>query len=68
MRPPVAVLAARRRMLRFYPVLVLVGAALFLPNADVINSGTALGLFFWLFAVIGAARDADKTEWRHRWG
>lgn len=60
MMPP-AVLAARHRLLRFYPLLVLLGAALYLPNADVINSGTALGIFFWLFALIGAARDADKT-------
>lgn len=60
MMPP-AVLAARRRMLRFYPALVLLGAALYLPNADVINSGTALGIFFWAFAIAGSAHDADKT-------
>ena len=64
MRPapaPAPVVAARRRMLRLYPALVALGAALYLPNAEVINSGTAAGLFFWAFALAGAASDADKT-------
>ena len=34
---------------------------LYLPNADVINSGTARGLFCWAFALAGAAFDAGKT-------
>lgn len=61
MMRPAQTAAARRRMLRLYPALVALGAVLYLPNAEVINSGSAAGLFVWAIALAGAAADADKT-------
>lgn len=61
MMRPAQTMAARRRMTRLYLALVALGAALYLPNADVINSGTAAGLFCWAFALAGAAADANRT-------
>lgn len=61
MSSPAPHITARRRMLGLYPAMVAAGGALYIPNAEVINSGTVLGLALMASAVFGAFRDADKT-------
>lgn len=54
-------MAARRRMLRLYPLMAGLGGALWIPNAAVANSGFVLGLGLMAAAVLGAWLDADRT-------
>lgn len=61
MMRPAQTVAARRRMIRLYPAVVAFGAALYLPNAAELNSGTFFGIVLMLGAVLGAAIDADRT-------
>lgn len=68
MSRPAPHLAARRRMLRLYPGLVAAGGALYLPNAEITNSGTVFGIALLTLAVLGAAIDADKTTPDHQTG
>lgn len=53
--------AARRRMLRLYPLLAALGGAFFIPNAEVANSGSVFGVLLMVAAVLGAWMDADRT-------